>query len=126
MKVEISNGELVDKVTILQIKSEKIKDTAKLANVRKELGDLTPLVEELGMGPGTEEYKALYIVNSKLWVIEDRIREKEALGEFDSEFVSLARSVYITNDSRADLKRIINDKTNSTYVEEKDYKDIYK
>jgi len=121
MKVEISNGELVDKITILQIKTEKIKDKAKLSNVTKEFNDLLPLLDKLKITTNSSEYLELYYVNSKLWVIEETIRQKEQKLEFDEDFIQIARAVYITNDHRAHLKRVINERTNSGYIEEKEY-----
>jgi len=122
IEVPVSWGELVDKITILQIKSDRMKDEAKLQNVRKELALLT---DRLGANAGDAEVsrltKALYDVNAALWDIEDDIRDCENAGDFGEKFVSLARSVYITNDKRADLKREVNLALGSGLVEEKSY-----
>ena len=123
ISVPVSYGELIDKITILEIKSERIKDVAKLVNVRVELDLLNKTwgdaaVSRIDIGA---ERGALRAVNEALWDIEDRIRVKEKAKAFDAEFVELARSVYIRNDERASVKRAINDKLGSTLVEEKSY-----
>ena len=125
ISVPVSYGELIDKITILEIKSERIGDSAKLANVRIEL-DL--LNETWRADPASRidiatERSQLRAVNEALWDIEDRIRLKEKARAFDDEFVELARSVYIRNDERAAIKRVINQKLGSTLVEEKSYQD---
>ena len=126
MKIEISIGELVDKLSILEIKLLNIKDKEKSKNVYKELETLNPYFQDLLDEYGIE-MKNLYIkisdINKILWDIEDNIREKEALEEFDEEFVELARSVYIVNDQRAAVKKEINLLTKSELIEEKSYKD---
>ena len=126
MKIEISIGELVDKLSILEIKLLNIKDSQKLTNVYKELETLNPYFQDLLDEYGVD-IKNLYTkiskINKTLWDIEDHIREKEAKQEFDKEFVELARSVYITNDQRAAVKKEINLLTKSELVEEKSYKD---
>jgi len=114
----VSVGEVLDKITILQIKSERITDASKLANVRKELQQLT-LAARGYRHPALET--DLRAVNATLWEIEDRLREKEKRQEFDAEFIELARAVYITNDRRAEIKRRINEITGSALVEEKSY-----
>lgn len=119
MKVEISNGELVDKWTILTIKLERISNEVALKNVIQERNELTEGVQQLKVSG--ELIKSLFEANISLWSIEDKIREKERLQEYDDEFISLARSVYIMNDLRAGLKREINETTNSLLVEEKSY-----
>lgn len=126
MYIEVSIGELVDKISILEIKLLNIKDKNKLINVKNELSVLNPhyvnLLEMYG-----KELSTLYLklskVNKKLWVIEDELRELESKKDFGDIFVNLARSVYITNDERANLKKDINLLTNSSLVEEKSYKD---
>ena len=123
MLIEISNGELVDKVTILHIKRQKVTDTAKLANVEKEYALLVEAMAEIGVTVDSPEFARLLEVNSRLWDIEDRIRIKEAQQTFDDEFVQLARSVYFENDRRAEIKKEINVKTGSQLVEEKQYVD---
>jgi len=124
MKVEISDGEFLDKISILEIKSLNITDINKLTNVNKELQILNPYFQDLLDKYGMK-IKNLYIklseINKTLWNIEDAIRDKEAAEEFDEEFVELARSVYITNDKRAEIKKEINLLTNSKLVEEKSY-----
>jgi len=126
MKVEISIGELLDKISILEIKLLNIKDEKKSKNVYKELEVLNPYFQDLLDKYGIE-IKGLYIklsnINKTLWNIEDGIREKEKVEEFDEEFVELARSVYITNDQRAAVKKEINLLTKSELVEEKSYSD---
>lgn len=125
IKVPISPGELIDKITILQIKSERMTDAAKLANVRTELALLESTWRESPHGSSDigAEWAALKAINEKLWVIEDDIRDKERAKAFDNEFIELARAVYVTNDERAAVKRQINTKLGSRIVEEKSYKD---
>ncbi len=121
MKIDVSIGEVVDKISILSIKLKKIKDREKLKNIRKEYGLLKDSLEEIGIKTGSEEFKQLEEINLKLWDIEDKIRLKEANKEFDDEFIQLARSVYFNNDKRSDLKRKINLKHGSELIEEKEY-----
>lgn len=122
MKVEVSNGELLDKITILRIKLENISDISKLHNIRQELQELTPMCNELLDNFIIQHLvDELLITNKILWDVEDQIREKESLKEFDEEFISLARNVYVTNDKRAQLKKEINLQTGSVLVEEKSY-----
>lgn len=123
MKIEISNGELVDKVTILHIKREKVSDAAKLANIEKEYELLRKAMSNINITVESPEFSRLLEVNLRLWDIEDRIRQKEARQEFDDEFIQLARSVYFENDQRAAIKKEINLKTGSDLVEEKQYVD---
>jgi len=123
--VPVSFGELLDKIAILQIKSERIRDPAKLANVRRELDALNATwrahpASQVGID---DLLAALHRVNEALWDIEDDIRDKERAGEFDDEFVRLARAVYVTNDERARVKKEINLRLGSDYVEEKSYAD---
>jgi hypothetical protein len=121
--VPVSWGELLDKVSILQIKAERITAPAALTNVRNELSLLQASAAPLADNPRlTEWMRALKDVNETLWVIEDRIREKESEGRFDAEFIELARSVYATNDRRAKIKREINLAVGSQLIEEKSYK----
>ena len=125
MKVEISNGELLDKISILELKLLKIEDREKLVNIQKEFDELNPLVQELFEkhdGQLQNHYLELAKINGKLWDIEDWIRECEHEKRFDKEFVELARSVYITNDKRSEIKKIINILTHSDFIEEKSYK----
>jgi hypothetical protein len=119
----ISHGELIDKITILEIKSEQIADPAKLANVRKELALLDQVWREdaaAAVDIGAERAR-LKQVNQSLWDIEDRIRLKEKAQAFDAEFIELARAVYFQNDDRAAIKREINLKLGSQLIEEKSY-----
>ena len=126
MKIEISVGELVDKVTILTIKLHKIKSAEKLVNVRKEYQILRDSMEAAGITTESEVFKDLLSVNLVLWDIEDKIRLKEADKQFDDEFIELARSVYIQNDQRFELKRKINLSYDSELIEEKEYVDYKK
>jgi hypothetical protein len=120
MKIEVSVGEIVDKLSILQIKTGMIKDQEKLANVKKEYDYLSNIVfDELKIEQS--DFFNLVVINSKLWEIEDRIRNKERDQEFDQDFIDLARSVYFTNDERAEIKKSINLKYGSYFVEEKSY-----
>jgi Family of unknown function (DUF6165) len=123
IKVPISPGEMLDKITILRIKSKRMTDAQKLANVRLELSTLeeTWSASAYSKTPLQAEIDALYGVNERLWVIEDDIRDKERAQAFDAEFIRLARAVYFENDERAALKRRINVKLGSGLVEEKSY-----
>jgi hypothetical protein len=123
--VPISPGELIDKITILEIKSQRMTDATKLANVRTELGMLmdTWRASAYAATDIGSEWQGLRDVNGQLWDIEDRIRDKERDGLFDTEFVELARAVYVTNDERAAIKKKINTRLGSTLVEEKSYAD---
>ncbi|WP_417495758.1 DUF6165 family protein [Maricaulis sp.] len=119
----IAPGELIDKITILRIKSERIGDEAKLKNIRTELAILNEtLAKDV---PASEALSrldaALQAVNEELWVIEDDIRDCERAGDFGAEFIRLARAVYVTNDKRAALKKDINVLLGSNIVEEKSY-----
>jgi hypothetical protein len=120
---EISAGELFDKIAILEIKFEKIADAAKLANIRYEYAALVEAFErEITPSEELSRLRAeLKAVNAELWRIEDEIRAQEKAGTFGGEFVTLARSVYRTNDRRASIKRAINDLLQSRIVEEKSY-----
>jgi len=119
--VPVSWGELLDKITILQIKAERLADADKRANVAAELTLLSQIAGAARQQAAalTAELKA---VNESLWEIEDRIRDKEAAQAFDDEFIRLARSVYVTNDRRAAIKRQINRLLGSKLVEEKSYR----
>lgn len=125
IKVELSYGEMLDKITILQIKSERMTDAAKVANVTKELNLLNELwkSDEKSSIDITDEIAGLKKINEALWEIEDDIRDKERAKEFDERFIELARAVYVTNDQRADIKKVINVKLGSDLVEEKSYAD---
>ena len=122
MKIEVSNGEIVDKLTIIQIKLERISDKAKLVNLRKEYEVLDEAVKKI-LSKDDVLYKKLYDINCQLWDIEDRIREMEKAKTFDKEFIETARAVYFTNDKRSDLKKEINKQTGSLLIEEKSYED---
>ena len=117
----VSWGELLDKITILQIKQERIDDAAKRANVEAELEALCA-VAGAAMKEAASLLAELKKVNEALWEIEDRIRDKERGKAFDAEFIELARAVYVTNDRRAELKRDINRQLGSALMEEKSYK----
>ena len=120
MKIEVSTGEIVDKLSILQIKTEYIKEEEKIKNIKKEYDYLYNIVfNQLKIE--NFDYDDLVNINQKLWIIEDNIRDKERNKQFDSEFIDLARSVYITNDERANKKKQINLKYGSEFVEEKSY-----
>lgn len=125
LSTPISIGELIDKITILEIKSAQIRDAAKLANVRTELDLLnaTWAANPASKTDITAERGQLKAVNEALWDIEDRIRLKEKAQAFDAEFIELARSVYFRNDERAAVKKAINLKLGSKLVEEKSYQD---
>jgi hypothetical protein len=122
--VPVSPGELLDKITILRIKSARMADPAKVANVRVELEALERTWRDSGAAAATPagEEAALQRVNEALWDIEDLIRDKESAQQFDAGFITLARSVYTTNDERAAIKKRINNALGSRIVEEKSYK----
>ncbi|HUS87614.1 MAG TPA: DUF6165 family protein [Bacteroidales bacterium] len=122
MKIEVSNGEIVDKLTIIQIKLERITDEKKLNNLRKEQRVLDDAISKI-MSKDDILYKKLYEVNTRLWDIEDRIRKMEKGKDFGQEFIDTARSVYFSNDERGRLKKQINLQTGSDLIEEKSYED---
>jgi hypothetical protein len=120
--VALSWGEVIDKITILEIKQQRLSSAEAIANVERELAALNKVVVDASVPAALMELKmALKAINEKLWDIENQIRAKEAQGTFDSAFIELARSVYINNDLRAKLKRAINELLNSELVEEKQY-----
>ena len=123
IKVVLSVGELIDKITILQLKMKFIKNKKQLNNVSNELETLKPLLRENNLETPkiNELFAELYEINLKLWKIEDKIRKKERQSDFSDEFISLARSVYYTNDKRADIKKKINLISGSELIEEKSY-----
>jgi Family of unknown function (DUF6165) len=123
IKVPISPGELIDKITILEIKSARMTDAAKLANVRTELGLLqdTWRMSAYASHDVAAQWASLRTINEKLWDVEDLIRDKERAKAFDQEFIELARAVYVTNDERAAVKRELNTRLGSKIVEEKSY-----
>jgi len=120
MKIEVSNGEIIDKLTIIQIKLERIKDKAKLVNLQKEYNVLFKASSSI-ISTSDQLYKSLYNVNCELWDIEDHIRDLERKKDFGEDFILTARAVYIKNDKRSELKREINIKTASGLIEEKSY-----
>ena len=122
--VPISPGELLDKITILRIKSARMTDPVKLQNVRLELTLLEQTWRDSGAAipEVAADEAALHRVNEALWDIEDKIRDKEHAQQFDGEFIALARAVYVTNDERAAAKKRINTALGSRIVEEKSYK----
>jgi hypothetical protein len=124
IKVPISPGELLDKITILRIKSQRMNDPVKLSNVRLELRTLedTWSASAYANIEIEADINALLAVNERLWVIEDDIRDKERAQAFDAEFIRLARAVYVENDERAAIKRRINTTLGSRIVEEKSYR----
>ena len=125
LSIPVSVGEIMDKITILEIKAERILDAAKLANVTAELDTLRPLVTHDALN--TASIKALVAelkdINEALWDIEDNVREREYAKDFGEAFIALARAVYVTNDKRAEVKKQINLATGSTLIEEKSYED---
>lgn len=118
INIPVSNGEVIDKITILEIKQDKITDIEKLNNVVNELEQLVKCIDKSVVKSLYEELKQ---INIKLWDIEDKLRIKESKKEFDDEFIQLARDVYYTNDKRAAVKKQINIKTKSGLIEEKQY-----
>ena len=123
--VPISPGELLDKITILEIKSERIDDPDKVANVRHELGLLSQVWSDSVEEDQTisDLHRQLKAINEELWEIEDDIRDEERNDRFDERFIELARAVYVTNDKRAQAKKDVNLHLGSEIVEEKSYKD---
>jgi hypothetical protein len=121
MEIEVSIGEIVDKLSILRIKKNNITDENKLVNINKEYDYLYHKVfQELKID--TSDFYEMVMVNEILWAVEDSIRDKERNKQFDQDYIEMARSVYITNDRRADIKRKINEKYSSEFIEEKSYK----
>lgn len=125
IQVPVSPGEVLDKITILEIKSERISDAGKLANVRRELELLQRAWQQSVDEDETVRriHDELKTINETLWEIEDDIRDKERAREFDQVFIGLARSVYVTNDQRANAKKELNTYLGSEIVEEKSYQD---
>lgn len=130
MNIKVSNGEILDKYSILEIKMKNLHgvDDLKATNVRKEYEVLTPKVDKIFVNCKDIEglknlYEDLHNINLTLWNIEDQIREHERIGLFNDDFIELARSVYYTNDERSVVKKEINTITNSELVEEKAYED---
>lgn len=125
VSINVSVGELFDKISILQIKTRKIKDENKLSLVKTELDLLLAEKEKLSEIP-VDLSNSLEIVNERLWLIEDRIRIKESRQEFDQEFIDLARDVYFTNDHRCFIKHKIDEFFGSDIMEVKEYVDYRK
>ena len=125
VNIPVSLGELLDKISILEIKSKKISNDSKLTNIKKELNGLKKVLEDLNFNFSETNnlYDELYKINLTLWDIEDSIRILEKDKNFEKDFIDLARSVYITNDKRFQVKNEINKIFNSEYVEEKSYED---
>ena len=125
VNIPVSLGELLDKISILEIKSKKISNDSKLTNIKKELNGLKKVLEDLNFNFSETNnlYEELYKINLTLWEIEDSIRILEKDKNFGNDFINLARSVYITNDKRFQVKNEINKIFNSEYVEEKSYED---
>jgi len=122
--IPVSIGELIDKITILEIKNENITDEDKLTNVRSEIDSLRKVMKNLVMGEAWDAYALqdrLKAVNKDIWDAEDVIRDLDRRGEFGREFVQIARSIYRLNDARADTKRKINILSGSNIIEEKGY-----
>jgi hypothetical protein len=121
MKIEVSIGEIVDKLSILHIKKDNITDEVKLENINKEYVYLHEIVFSQLKINYNDDYSKLLDVNKSLWIIEDKLRDKEKDKSFDDDFIQLARSVYFTNDKRAEIKKEINITYGSLFVEEKSY-----
>jgi hypothetical protein len=123
IKIDVSFGELLDKLTILEIKFERIDDEKKIANIKRELEVLTNTWITSGVDVASVDNERIELkhINESLWDIEDAIRRQEAANSFGTEFVSLARNVYKTNDKRSEVKRLVNEKLGSTLIEEKSY-----
>lgn len=119
MTIEVSFGEVLDKISILAIKLNQIKDEEKLKNIQKEFSSISGRVSQDSFSDPL--YFELCKVNQKLWIVEDKLREHERLNNFNEDFINLARSVYILNDKRAALKKEINIKNGSEFIEEKSY-----
>jgi hypothetical protein len=120
MKIEVSNGEIVDKLTIIEIKLKHIKDSDKLKNLQVEYEVLNKAVEQI-IDKNHPYYQELLTINQELWDIEDHIRDLERKKDFGDDFIQTARSVYFTNDRRSEVKRKINEMTGSKLIEEKSY-----
>ena len=120
MKIEVSNGEIADKLTIVEIKKSRIQDKNKLANLEKEYMVLNEALAKI-MDKNHPLYRELHELNSRLWDIEDHIRDLERNQIFNDDFIQTSRSVYFTNDKRSEVKRKINELTGSLLTEEKSY-----
>ena len=122
MKIEVSIGEIADKLSILQIKLENITDEEKLVNIKKEFNYLYDIVFK-DLKIQLDDYQPLLNINHRLWNIEDDIRDEERAKRFEDRFIELARAVYTTNDERSRIKKDINIKYGSNFVEEKSYQE---
>tara|TARA_R110000824_G_scaffold106894_1_gene252653 strand:+ start:106 stop:480 length:375 start_codon:yes stop_codon:yes gene_type:complete len=122
MKIEVSNGEIFDKLSILEVKSQKITDTIKLEYVNKEYQYLKQIIDMINFSLNTEAYKKLRDINFQLWDIEDEIRLKEEQADFGDRFIELSRLIYTLNDERFRLKKNINVETGSNFHEQKGHK----
>lgn len=122
MKLEVSNGEIADKLTIIEIKLNKITDPLKLTNLQNEYEVVNKAMSSI-MESSHPLYRQLYEINSRLWVIEDHIRDLERTRDFGEDFIQTARSVYFINDERSEVKRKINEITGSKLFEEKSYEE---
>lgn len=122
MKLEVSNGEIADKLSIIEIKLDKISDPLKLANLQNEYEEVNRAMSSI-LEKTHPLYLQLYEINSRLWVIEDHIRDLERARDFGDDFVKTARSVYFINDERSEVKRKINEITGSKLFEEKSYEE---
>jgi hypothetical protein len=122
MKLEVSNGEIADKLSIIEIKLDKISDPLKLANLKNEYEEVNRAMSSI-LEKTHPLYLQLYEINSRLWVIEDHIRDLERARDFGDDFVKTARSVYFINDERSEVKRKINEITGSKLFEEKSYEE---
>lgn len=122
MHIEVSNGEIADKLTIIEIKLERIKDESKLVNLQREYDLLNQAVAQI-ISREHPLYIELYNINTQLWDIEDHIRDLERKKDFGDDFIQTARSVYFINDQRSDVKRRINEITGSALIEEKSYEE---
>ena len=120
MKIEVSNGEIVDKLTIIEIKLKHINDPRKIKNLQTEYEVLNKAVSQI-IDKNHQYYQELLSINQELWDIEDHIRDLERRKDFGEDFIQTARSVYFTNDRRSEVKRKINEMTGSTLIEEKSY-----
>ena len=122
MKIEVSIGEIADKLSILQIKLENITDEGKLVNIKKEFNYLYDIVFK-DLKIQLDDYQRLLSINKQLWDIEDNIRDEERAKRFEDKFIELARAVYVTNDERSRIKKDINTKYGSDFTEEKSYQE---
>ncbi len=124
MEIKVSIGEIIDKLTILVIKKEKIQDESKLKNIKFEYEYLASIVVKIPFKTTSKDYKDLYHVNLTLWDIEEGLRDKEQKKEFDEEFINFARNECVFNDKRAEIKKRINVQFESEIVEEKSYEHL--